>query len=582
MPTSATASPDDVSQAATGPAETSALAARWWGPLDAPPWLLVLPSGLQHVAASAALLAYPVLIGQAAGADADTIAAMVSLTLLASALGTLLQAFRAGPVGSGFLCWPNATIVYLAPSIAAAKTGGLPLVFGMLLVAGLVEIALAPLMRRLRPLFPPELAGVVVLMIGITSGAVGVRLIAADASMPASLAVTIAAVTLATIVICNVWTRGLPQVCCVLIGGAAGVGVACMLSVQPAASATPTALLSLPSLSHLGWRFDATLLLPFAVGAMAATLKTAGNVVILQKACDPRWVRADMGGVSGGVLADGFATALSGLLGGTAINSSSISTGLATATAMHSRRVAWVIAATCAVIALVPMLGYWLQRLPPAVMGATLVFSAAFMLVNGLQIAASRMLDARRTLVVGLGVVAGLSVELVPAMRTLLSPSAQAMFGTPLVLGTLVGLGLNLVFRIGVARTERLRIAAGGFDGEAVDAWMLRLGASWGARREVIERVRFAVVQAVETLRDHGIGGPIEASVSFDEFNVRLRVAWEGPPIELPLHRPSDDEIMSDDAGVRRLGGFLLRRIADRVSTTARQGQAVLVMDFEH
>lgn len=289
-----------------------------------------------------------------------------------------------------------------------------------------------------------------------------------------------------------------------------------------------------------------------------------------------------MRGVSGGVLADGLATVVAGGIGGVGITSSSVSTGLAAATGMHSRRVAWAVAGVCAAIALVPVLGHLLQGLPAAVLGGMLVFSAAFMLVNGLQIATSRMLDSRRTLVVGLGMVAGLSVELVPALRALLSPSAQAMFGTPLVLGTLVALGLNLVFRVGVARTGRLRVEPGAFDSAAVDAWMQRLGAGWGARREVIERVRFGLVQAVETLRDQGVAGPIEASVSFDEFNVRVRASWAGTPLALPQHRPTDDEIIDDDAGAHRLAGFLLRRIADRVASTGRQGGATLVMDFEH
>ena len=553
-----------------------------YGPDDKAPPLAAFLSGLQHVGASAALLAYPVLVGQAAGAAPGTVAAMVGLTLLASAIGTLLQGFRTGPVGSGFLCWPNATIVYLAPSLAAAKLGGLPLVFGMTMVAGLLQVLLAPLMRRLRPVFPPEIAGVVVLMVGITSGAVGVRLIAADALVPAGTASIVAAITLATIISFNVWARGLPQLCCLLIGAAAGVGAAWMFYEPGPGTALDARLLALPSLDHVGLRFDPTLLLPFAVAALAATLKTAGNVVILQKACDPRWVRADMRGVSGGVLADGLGTMVAGAMGGIGINSSSISTGVAAATGMHSRRVAWVIAGTCAIIGLVPMLGLLLQRMPAAVLGAMLVFSAAFMLVNGLQIATSRMLDSRRTLVVGLGIVAGLSVELVPALRALLSPSAQAMFGTPLVLGTLVALALNLAFRIGVARTERLRIEPGAFDSASVDAWMQRHGAAWGARREVIERVRFGLVQAVEALRDQGVGGPIEATVSFDEFNVRVRASWAGTPLELPQRRPTDDEIIEDGAGARRLAGFLLRRIADRASSMVRQREATLVMDFEH
>ena len=47
--------------------------------------------------------------------------------------------------------------------------------------------------------------------------------------------------------------------------------------------------------------------------------------------------------------------------------------------------------------------------------GGQLLFAACFVFVNGLQIVTSRLLDARRTLVIGLSFMAGLAVDLFPA-----------------------------------------------------------------------------------------------------------------------------------------------------------------------
>ena len=55
------------------------------------------------------------------------------------AIGTLLQALPRGPVGSGFLAPPVFSAIYLAPSVLAAEKGGMPLVFGLTLLAGAVE-----------------------------------------------------------------------------------------------------------------------------------------------------------------------------------------------------------------------------------------------------------------------------------------------------------------------------------------------------------------------------------------------------------------------------------------------------------
>ena len=44
----------------------------------------------------------------------------------------------------------------MAPSLQAARVGGLPLMFGMTVLAGLAEVLLARVVRFLRPLLPPS------------------------------------------------------------------------------------------------------------------------------------------------------------------------------------------------------------------------------------------------------------------------------------------------------------------------------------------------------------------------------------------------------------------------------------------
>ena len=47
-------------------------------------------------------------------------------------------------------------------------------------------------------------------------------------------------------------------------------------------------------------------------------------------------------------------------------------------------------------------------------MGAVLIFVACFMIVGGFQVITSRMLDKRKTFVVGIPLIIGLSVGFVP------------------------------------------------------------------------------------------------------------------------------------------------------------------------
>ena len=111
-----------------------------YGVEEAPPHLVTLISAVQHVGVIAIFMIYPLIIGREAGASADVLSAMLRMGMLALAVAVLLQALPRGPVGSRFLAPSIFTGVYLAPSLLAVKTGGLPLVWGMTIFAGLVEI----------------------------------------------------------------------------------------------------------------------------------------------------------------------------------------------------------------------------------------------------------------------------------------------------------------------------------------------------------------------------------------------------------------------------------------------------------
>ncbi len=560
-----------------------------YGVDETPPLGVTALSGVQHVGLMSINLVYPVLAAQAAGTSADVAAAMVSMTLIALAIGTILQAIPLGPVGSGYLCQPVSSIIYFVPSLVAAKHGGLPAVFGMTIAAGLFEVALAPALRRLRALFPPEIAGLVVLLVGIATGVVGLRTalgVGEDSGGPALTDVALALVTLAIMVGLNVWGRGGLRLFCVLIGMAIGYAAAWglgRLETGGLASIASDTIFAIPSLAHLGWSFDASLVLPFAIAAVAASLKVVGNVMTSQKANDADWVRADMRSISRGVVADGLGSVVAGGLGAHGVNSATAAVGLATATGVTSRYVAYAVAGVLLVLAFVPKLGFLFYLMPRPVAGAALVFSSTFIVVNGLEIMTSRLLDARKTLVIGLALVFGLAVEVFPGLLQMLPPAARVALGTSLVLGTLVGLGLNVLFLIGLRRTASMTVQPGAVAPGALEQFLDAQGAAWGARRDVIERAKFNLEQSIETLVSSGVAnGPLAVEASFDELNLDVRVSYDGPPLELPEKRPSNEAIMTSDEGERKLAGFMLRRFADRVAVTSKGRRSTILFHFDH
>jgi NCS2 family nucleobase:cation symporter-2 len=234
-------------------------------------------------------------------------------------------------------------------------------------------------------------------------------------------------------------------------------------------------------------------------------------------------------------------------------------------------------------LAFLPKASAVVAVMPRPVMGAVLMYSACFVLLHGIEIVASRLLDARRTFVVGLSFLTGLAAEVYPGAFAGLPHVVEPLVSSSLVLGLLVALLLNLVFRIGVWRVGRMQVEPSQVDYPRLMEFIETQGALWGARRDVIERARFNVAQSVETIIDSAAPqGPLEIEASFDEFRVDIAVRYTGAPIELPETRPSEDEILETDEGPRRLAGYLLRHSADRVRASHRAGRSMIVFHFDH
>lgn len=555
---------------------------------EAPPLGITLFSGLQHIGLVCAFLPIPLAIAREAGLADARVVDVISASMLVLGITAILQVLRQGPVGSGLLAPSCSSGAYLGPSLLAAKVGGLPLVLGMTIFGGLVEAGLSRMLRYLRPYLPSEIAGFVVMLVGVTVGSLGVRYVLGIAPAPPAgpHELAVSAVTLGLMVGLNIWGRGAPRLFCALFGIVGGYVTAALLGVLPMtefARMMDAPLLGIPAVGDVGWSFDMALVVPFAVGAMASCLKTVGDLTTCQRVNDADWVRPDLRGISRGALANGIGSALAGFFGTAGLNASTANIGLSGATGVTSRRIAYATGGIFIALAFMPKLSGLLAVMPRPVMGAALMFVAAFIIVSGLQIIASRLLDGRRTFVIGLSFIIAIAVDISPAFFRALPASVQPLVGSSLAVGMLAAILLNLIFRIGTARIQNLVLAVGPVDSGALEQFMEATGASWGARRDVIDRATFNLTQSIETIAECcEPQGRLEVEARFDEFNLDIRVSYAGPPLELPEKRPTNEEIIASEEGQRALAGFLLRRFADRVRATHVNGRSTILFHFDH
>ena len=309
---------------------------------ETPPRAVFIVAGLQQVAVMSNSLLYPIILGREARLSPDQLLDFVSISMLTLAIATLLLCAKNRFIGCGYLCPAGYTQFYLGPSLSAAQIGGLPLVFGMTAIAGILQATIAPMLRRVRFLLPPEIAGLVIAVVGLSIAVLGVRYGLAGAAntgmTPEYLAIF--AVSLTTMVILNVWTKGYLRMFCLLLGMAVGYAVCAALGILDFSAAVPSEglpLLRFPSLHLLQWRFDASLFAPFAIVAIAGTLNLIANISYAQRINDADWVRPNFTSLTGGMIGNGIASIISAVIGSMGINSYGVSVGLSAATGIASR-----------------------------------------------------------------------------------------------------------------------------------------------------------------------------------------------------------------------------------------------------
>ncbi|HEX7227979.1 MAG TPA: solute carrier family 23 protein [Candidatus Binatia bacterium] len=142
--------------------------------------------------------------------------------------------------------------------------------------------------------------------------------------------------------------------------------------------------------------------------------------------------------VSAGILAASIGTTMAGLFGGIGQSTFSGNVGLSIATGATSRNIALPYGVILMLLPFIPGLAAVFTIMPPPVMGVILVYVACFMILGGIRVITSRMLDARRTFVVSIPFIFGLSVAMVPGLYAQVPEALAPMFGSSLSLATIL------------------------------------------------------------------------------------------------------------------------------------------------
>ena len=549
-----------------------------YGTEDKPPLQILLVLALQQLSFLGVYLVISPLFALHFKLDHEQSLQLISATLLASGIGVVLQTLKVYGIGSGYFCPLQATSSTFAGLTLAKVYGGLDAVFGMVGVVGLAQMGFAFLFQRLRSVFTVQVAGLSVLLIGLGLGSYGIKLVFNNEAsiMPWQQQMTLCALTLGTMIVFNVWSSGYLRLFSAFLGLLLGFAGSCYFDVIPAQDwqmLNDAPLFYLPKPMHMGWSFDLHALLPAVITGLFLALHGFGALVAAQRFNDADWKRPDLQLVKQGLLAEGLTNVINSFLNGLPLTSSGGAVSLAASTGCTSRYLAYSLAGVMALMAFMPKAIVFWQILPLPVMGAALIFLASFTALSGLQVIASRLLDNRKILAIGIGLILGVSYELV--RQSFLDNSQEALRAlmfSGVSLGVFAAVMLSALFQIKNHTRKHRRFDAHHSSLDEVIAFLELQGKSWGARPEIVRRAEYATWQAFEILTEHDLvhaanqdSDKVELETIFNEYTFTVILTYQGTVLPLSSKAPSHEAMLTDDSAVMQMAGFMLQRLADQV-----------------
>ena len=310
------------------------------------PKMLLL--GLQHMFAMfGATILVPILVNNYFEGEGLSI----QVTLICAGLGTLffhlcsklkVPAF----LGSSFAFLGGfATVANLNTGIFADMTMGekLPYACGGIVVAGLLYLVLALVIKlagvhRVMHYLPPVVTGPIIICIGLS--------LAPSAISNASTNWLIALIALGTIIVFNIWGKGMFKIIPILMGVVVSYVVAAVLNAIGLTNPDGSAILDFSNIASASWvglppfqlcKFNLTAILVMAPIALATMMEHIGDMSAISATVGENFI-ADPG-LHRTLVGDGLATALSALVGGPANTTYGENTGVLELSHVHDPRV---------------------------------------------------------------------------------------------------------------------------------------------------------------------------------------------------------------------------------------------------
>ena len=434
-------------------------------PDESPPHLLALGFGAQAtLMIVGGVVLTPAIVVRAAGGTEAFLSWAVFGTLLVSGLATVLQAFRVGRVGAGYILFMGTSGAFIAVSITALAEGGPGLLATLVVVSSLFQFLFAARLSFLRRVVTPMVAGIVIMLISVTVTPIAFDMLDdVPSGSPAAAAPVSAAVTLVAILVVGAVGTRLVRLWAPLIGIGVGGVAAGFFGLYDLTSVIEAPWFGVPTQGwpglDLGFGPDFWALLPaFAFVTLVGAVETVGDSLAVQRVSWRRPRAANFREVQGAVNADGVGNLLSGLIGTVPNTTYSSSVAVVEITGVAARRAGMYAGGLLALLAFLPKVTALLLAVPNPVFGAFTLMMMGMLFVQGMRLVIASEIDSKRAMVVGLAFWLGVGFQGQDVFHDLMDARWSSLLGNGMTVGGFFAIAATLLLELLEPRRSRLRI----------------------------------------------------------------------------------------------------------------------------
>lgn len=340
------------------------------------PKMLIL--GLQHMFAMfGATILVPILVNSYFGEDV----LHVQVTLICAGVGTLFfhlcSKFKVPAfLGSSFAFLGGfATIANLDTGVFADMSNADKLSYacGGIVVAGLLYLILALIIRlagvkKVMRFLPPVVTGPIIICIGLS--------LSGSAINNASTNWLLAFIALATIIVFNIWGKGMFKIIPILMGVVVSYAAALIFNALGMTNADGSAILDFTNIASAAWvgvpefsicNFNISAILVMAPIALASMMEHIGDMSAISATVGENFIEDP--GLHRTLIGDGLATSLSALVGGPANTTYGENTGVLELSKVHDPKVIRIAALYAIILSFIPKMAEVIGSMPSAIIG---------------------------------------------------------------------------------------------------------------------------------------------------------------------------------------------------------------------